>query len=196
MKKYLGKLDNRQVILLGIAAVVVISVVFTTELLLPLYSNLTLMQTAVKNGASKHARLLKNLGIRELVNKEFDRLNKQAFQTQSDQITISQFLRDVEELARQPNMMLVNMKPLPVKHEGRFKIYRVRLSAIGKLQDIVKFVSGLTNAENITGLSSLALRGVRGNDMVECSLFIWMVRLLSGDNKTLLSNVKTRTRRM
>ncbi len=196
MKKYLDKFDNRQVILLGIAGVVIISVVFATELLLPLYSNLTSMQIAVKNGASKHARLSKNLEIRELVNKEFARLNKQSFQTQSDQITVSQFLRDVEELARQPNMTLVNMKPLPVKHEGRFKIYRVRLSAIGKLQDIVKFVSGLTNAEHITGLSSLSLRGVRGNDMVECSLFIWMVRLLSGDNRALLSDAKTRTRKM
>ena len=192
MKKYLEKLDNHQMILLGIVSVIIVSIVFTTELLLPLYDDLTSIQTVAKNELHKHARLLRNVGVRELVNKEFDRLNEQAFQTQSDQITISQFLRDVEGLARQPNMMLVNMKPLPVKHEGCFKIYRVRLSAIGKLQDIVTFVSAITNAEHITGLSSISLRGVRGNGTVECSFFIWMVRLLSEDSGAALRKAKIR----
>lgn len=177
MKFTLGKVDNRRIILLGIGGAIIMLILFATEVLSPALDRLTVKRTSVENGFAQHGRLIKNVSVRDFVEREFANLGEGAFQNESDQITVSQFLRDVESLARQPNMTLLNMKPMPVKAKGQHKIYRVRLSAVGKLQDIVKFVSSLTNRKYITGLSSLSIRGVQGHGVVECAFSIWMVRL-------------------
>lgn len=178
MKFTLGKFDNRRVIMFGMGGAIIMLILFVTEILSPALDGLTVKQTAVENAFAQHGRLVKNVSVRDFVEQEFANFADEAFQNESDQITVSQFLRDVESLARQPNMTLLNMKPMPVKVKEQYKIYRVRLSAVGKLQDIVTFVSSLTNRKYITGLSSLSIRGVQGHGVVECTLSIWMVRLL------------------
>jgi Tfp pilus assembly protein PilO len=75
-------------------------------------------------------------------------------------------------------MMVNNTKPLPVENNGTHKIYKVRLSVAGKVQEIAQFVSALTHSEWIVGLEAFQLRGVQGHNMIECSLSVWMVRLI------------------
>lgn len=83
-------------------------------------------------------------------------------------------------LARHPSLTLINMKPLPVDDRGTYKIYPVKLAVAGKLQEVLQFVSAMTNRPVVVGLDGFSLRGIQGNNMVECTLSIWMVRLSGG----------------
>jgi hypothetical protein len=131
---------------------------------------------------AEHARLTRNVEMKQGVDKAFAQLGPEAYQRESDPLTLAGWLRELELLARLPSMALNNMKALPVKLEGSHKVYRVRLTISGKLPEVLRFISSATHGQSIAGLESFSLRGVQGINMVECGLSLRMIRLLS-DNK-------------
>ena len=170
--------EDRQIVLLWITGAVITLSLVAQVWLLPAVADLRSAQSLVEAQRQKHTILRRNIGIKGVVDEQFAKLDTESLQEQSDQVTLSRFLRDLEAMARQPGVVVVNMKPMPVKHDGAIRLYRVTLAVSGKIQDIVRFVSSLTERDNITGLESFSLRGVQGGRIAECSLSIRMVRLL------------------
>ena len=179
MRGLLNSLEDRQIILLWITGAVIVCALIAQGWLLPASDDLKSARSLAQAQRQKYARLKENIKIRQRVDEQFKRLHQKSFQTQSDQITLSRFVRDLESLARHPSLVLVNLKPMPVKNEGSFKVYRIRLAVSGKIQDILRFVSDLTGRDNIAGLESFSLRGVQGGRTAECSLSVRMIRLMS-----------------
>jgi Tfp pilus assembly protein PilO len=178
MKRWIRKLNAREIILFALTGVAAVSAVGVRSFILPAYDEGSALRSKVRLQAAEYARLEANLQVKDSVNKQFERLGEKVSQSASDQMTLSDFLRELETLARHPSLTLINMKPLPVKNEVTHKIYRVKLSVAGKLQEILQFITDVTNGPDVTGLESFALRGVQGLNMVECNLSLWMVRLL------------------
>ena len=174
------RLNNRQIVLATWAVLFVVSATLIDRYIFPAYEELDSERALAKSQAIHYLQLTRNLAISKNVNMEFEGLGKSAQQTENDQITLSNFLRDLETLARLPNMTIVNIKPLPIKTKPTHKIYRAKLSVAGRLQDILQFVLGVSSASMITGLESFYLRGVQGGvSKVECSLLVRMIRLIS-----------------
>lgn len=178
MRQFLQRRRPREVAFFGLVCLLIMGLPIVRRYLLPAYDEWQAVRSTVQMQAVEHAKLTANLAVRGSVDRQFKSLGPKLIQSASDQITLSEYLRELETLARHPDMTLVNMKPLPVKQEHTYKIYRVRLSVAGKLQDIMQFVSDVTHGPAVTGLEAFTLRGAQGHNRVECSLCLWMVRLI------------------
>lgn len=171
------RLFVREWALLAGALFVIVAVLLIYHWLLPLYDRWTFLRAQVYAQQQELATLKHNLAMREAVEARFEELGDQVVQSESDQIVLSQFLREVETAARQPSLTLVNMSPRPIEDDGMSKRYPVRLSVAGTPQDVVKFTSQILNSPTVIGLESYSLRGVQGGHTIECTFALWMVRV-------------------
>ncbi|MGE5608213.1 MAG: hypothetical protein ACM359_03075 [Bacillota bacterium] len=178
MMKWKGELTGRQWALCMAAAMVILAIAILRYGLVPSAREWKLLRSQWRVKNAEYARLVRNVGMKQGVEEQFTRLGAQAYQNESDPMTLAAWLRELELLARLPSMTLNNMKAMPVKHESAYKLYRVRLAVSGKLPEVMKFISAATHGESLTGLESFALRGVPGVNMVECGLSLRMIRLL------------------
>jgi hypothetical protein len=178
MIKWRGELKGRQWALGMATAMLILVMIILRYALVPSAKQWSMLRVQLQAKNAEHARLVRNLAMRPMVDEQFTRLGPQVYQNDSDPMTLAGWLRELEMLARLPSMTLNHMKAAPVKQEKASKIYRVRLSVSGKLPEVLKFVSAATHGDTVAGLESFALRGVQGVNMVECGLSLRMVRLL------------------
>ncbi len=181
MKKLLEKLiaQPRQLALLWLTVLVVVVALGAVYWVFPTYDAWRDLRSGAGMQAIEHARLRANLAMGQRVNEQFQQGGGKAFQGASDQITVSQFLIELETLARLPSLTLINARPMPARQKGPYKTYAVKLSLSGRLNEILQFVWEVTSGESIVGLESFSLRGVQDRQLVECTLNLWMVRLLA-----------------
>ncbi len=177
MRKLLTRLSPREWSLAVLAVTVGLGFMILRGWVLPAYDEWTALRTMVEAQQAQHLKLLRNLSVKDEVDARFASLDERVWQAESDQVTLSSFLREVEAAARQPNLTLINMKPLVIRREASVVIYPVRLSVAGKPQALVGFVDAVLGGESVTGLESFSIRGVQGGQTVECTLNIWMVCL-------------------
>jgi hypothetical protein len=164
--------------MLCITVTLVLFIPLVKRFILPAYDQWCALKSTVGMQVVEYDTLKSNLLIKESVDKQFERLGDHVWQLESDQITLSNYLRELETLARHPSMTLINMKPIPAQLEDTHKIYRLKLTVAGKLQEILQFVSELTHGTTVTGLEAFSLRAVQGINIVECNLSLWMVQLI------------------
>lgn len=185
MKRPVRKLNPREVLLAAIAVIGVIIFPMFRWGILPAYHQWQSLRYSTTMQTMEYHRLRSNLSMRKSVGEQFEKLGTNIFQEQSDQITLSDYLRELEALARYPSLTVIGIKPLPVVNEKSHKTYRIKLSVAGKLPEILQFVAKVTNGPTVTGLEAFSLRGVQGANRVECSLSLRMVRLTAQDDNML-----------
>lgn len=176
MKKRLFSisLNDRQKAMLVVTVIVLVIALVLEQWTFPAYDRWREQSAILRAKAVMHGRLSRNLQIKDRVDRQFDRLGTSIFHLQSDEIILADFLRHIETAA---GGLLVKVQPSPVKNEGVYSTYRVRLLLSGKLQDIVSFADKLTQDENAVGIESFMLRAIPGRNMCDCTFVLWMVRL-------------------
>ena len=174
----------RQWVLLVITLSVVISAWLIQSVLLPRWDDYRTDRRQVQAMADRHARLSHNLRVRREVEREYSKLQVDLIQTKSDEITLSQFLRNLQQAADRPSLTIVNMKPGNVERDRSLKTFPVKLAVAGNLQEVLGFVGALSENRDAVGLGKLSIRGTHGVNQVECSLELWMVRNAAGGLKS------------
>lgn len=164
--------------LLTAALFTIAAVLLVYHWLMPMYDQWTMLRAQVYAQQQELTTLERNLAMREAVEARFVELGRSVIQSESDQIILSRFLREIEAAARQPSLTLINMSPRPIDDNGTSKRYPVRLSVSGTPQDVVEFTAQVLNNSTVVGLESYSLRGVQGGHTIECTLSLWMVRLV------------------
>ena len=186
------KLTARETVLLAAVACAAGGFILLRNLALPSYREWRDLEAQLQAQALEHTRLARNLAYKQSAEDEFARLAPEAFQTESEQMTLASWLRELEATARRPSLVLVNTKPLPVRRERGYVSYAVRLSVSGRLAEVIQFISDAANGATITGLSSFSMRGVQGSNNVECTFGLRMVRLMPDATKPQPANPRAR----
>jgi Tfp pilus assembly protein PilO len=163
--------------MLAVALCAAAGIVLVRTILLPSYREWRDLQSELHARAPEYARLARNLAYRQSADEEFERLPREAFQRDPEQITLAAWLRELETAARRPSLVLVNTKPMPVRHEAGYGVYTVKLSISGRLAEVLQFVSDAVSGPTVAGLGSFSMRAVQGGDSVECSFDLRMVKL-------------------
>ena len=179
--RFTRSLKTREWLLIVAAAVVLAGLPLVKRVIVPAYDNWRSLREEVGRLEGEMTELVQNIAIAEKVRAEFARLGDHAAQRDTDEVTLSAFLRDVEATARKPNVTLVNMKPMPVDETTTHKTYRVHLAVAGRLADVTQFVADLLGGAWITSLDGFTVRGVQDGRTVECNLQVSMLRLLPPD---------------
>ena len=180
MRRFLARLQPRELVLCGIIVLLLIGVPVVQRYLLPAFDQWRSQRARLAIQAADYAQLMRNIAIQESVDREFDKLGPEAVQVESDPITLSVFLRDVETaLSRRASMTMINATPQPVEVAPDLKAYRVAVTVAGKLPEILQFLDDLAAAAPPIGIESFGLRGIQGRNMVECSVGLKRVHLLA-----------------
>lgn len=176
MKRLAHRSLREYLIAVALGLVVLVSLAFLKFLRPAAYRWQTLRELASTQEVEHH-RLHGYLRLQEEIGKRVKSLGPAVEQSDSDEITLSNFLRKLETLAHHPSLTLINMKPESVKDEGGHKIYSVKLSINGHLQGMVRFIANVTGGNEVTGVEAFSLRSVRGQILAQGSFSLWMVRL-------------------
>jgi len=180
MKVRLPSFNTQQTVLAVVTGLVLFGAILAARFVVPAVRQWQDLRVHIEEQTLEFAKLSRNLEVKQSVDRQFATLKPEIWQTESDEIKLSQFLRQLDPLARLPGITPINAKPLPIEDKGTHKIYRVRVSFSGQLPDVLKFVTDLTNGDQIVGLESFALRGIAGGggNQVECTIQIWTVCLV------------------
>jgi len=168
-------LSPRQKAMLTVTAIVALLAFALERWTFPAFDRWRQQVSTVRARTAAHERLSKNLLIKDRVEEQFARLPPETFRSGSDEIMLCDLLKRIETAA---GPLLVKVEPSPVKDEGAYATYRVRLLLSGKLQEIVRFADDLTQGADAIGVESFALRAIPGRNMCDCTFVLWTVRLL------------------
>jgi hypothetical protein len=167
-------LTPRQKAMFGLTATVALLAFALEQWTFPAFDRWRQQVSTVRARTVAHQRLSKNLLIKDRVEEQFARLPAETFRSGSDEIMFCDFLKRIETAA---GPLLVKVEPSPVKDEGTYATYRVRLLLSGKLQEIVRFADDLTQGGAAIGIESFALRAIPGRNMCDCTFVLRTVRL-------------------
>lgn len=178
MKSIHLHLSPRQTWLACLGALAVLTLAIFQLLLMPAWDAWRARQDVLESRREEYSRLMDNMSISKETSRQMARLAADVWQADSEESTVSNFLRDLETKWRQANLRLSSMRPLPLKKTRTLRLYPVRLAVSGNLGDVARFLSDLATGPGVTGLESFSIRGTQGSDAVECQMSIWTVRLV------------------
>ena len=148
MWKLLQNQNMREVFLFGVTLSAIASFLAVKYYILPAQNTRGALKAEAQLNAVEYAKLLTNLKISQKMGQEYNILHDEALvQTESDQITLSAFLQEIEVAARRPSLVLNNMKPQTVVTGETFKSYPVKLSVSGRFPEVIQFVSDLLSTQ-------------------------------------------------
>jgi hypothetical protein len=165
------------------ALILVLALPVLRYLLLPAYDQWKMGRENVWLLSQTLSRLNHNLSVEDEAHRQFQSLAPEAWQTESQQVTLSRFLSGMESLANTSGVTVTSAKPQVVIAEKTQNLFRVKLTAIGRLPDQLRFFSSITSGAEPTGVEGFSLRGLQGGDSVECSSTLLTVRLLGQQPK-------------
>jgi Tfp pilus assembly protein PilO len=154
------------------------SAILFETLLCPAWADLVQQRDTQQARSQEFARLKGNLAVGRQIGQRFNQLTCDVVQDQSEESTLSAFLRDLETRCREANLTLASMRPMAVKKGRSLRQYPVRLAVSGRLQDLLAFLSAVSAGPGVTGIEGFSIRGIHGSDKVECQFSLWMVRLV------------------
>jgi Tfp pilus assembly protein PilO len=157
--------------------------VLLRQMLLPAWDELAAARTHLEALNADEQRLSRHHELRAKVAAALDQLPEKAWQDGSDEVVLSAFLRQIELLARYPNMTLISMKPHKPEGDATYRLYPVAVTLAGRLEDIVRFVDAAGRTDMVVGWEGFSMRAVQGGNVVECSFSLWRVCLSGGRNE-------------
>jgi len=172
------KLSDRELVLAALTFNVALIAAVSTVWLSPRFDEWRSVKTSVEDASAEMMRLSDALAVREEVERRFAALGDVVLRTESDQVVLSQFLRDLDQYVREANLTLVNMKPLDVDRQPLARKYPVRLAVAGSVPETVQFAGAVFESESVVGLDRFSIRGVQGFGRVECSFVVSLVQLV------------------
>jgi len=171
------RLTPRELVLFSIAASLLLAFPVLLYILRPAYDDWKSKRDQVELSSQQLVRLTYNMTVEAEVQRQIATLSAQVYQADSDEITLSRFLREIETLANTSAVTVINTDPKPVTSERSQVYYRVRLVATGRTVDMLRFIAATTNRPEPTGVEEFSLRNSAGGDAVECTASLVTVRL-------------------
>lgn len=186
------QLTQREV-LLGAALILIIGMGFAVRgLFLPLYRQWRDLRQRVQLQEMQYQRLNRNMGLRHDVENQFARLDPRVFQRDSDEVTLGEWLRDLEAAARNTAVTPLNMRPYTMQSAATTKTYGVRVSISGRLPEVVRFVDEVSGSGRAVSLDACSIRGIPGGNNVECTLSLQLISLLDSPTRDNAPRVSAR----
>lgn len=171
--------SRREKVLAAGTFVVVVSTLMLRNLVLPAYDQWTYWRQKTTTDALEAARLTRNYAARKTIDAQFEELGADAIQQDTDETTLWKFLSDIEIMTRFPNMTVLSTKPVPVRHEPTHHVYGVRITVKAKLHEVLQFFSELTSGKVVVATNSFVMRGLQGQQLVECTINAALIKLIS-----------------
>lgn len=149
LKQWFSKLSRRERTILVLTSVVVCLAAIDRFIYQPITRQFVSLDLEIQTSEHQIRKNLRALAIRERVIQEHRKFT--VFQTSagSDEEETSRLLSEVEGLARESDLYLINMKPQAIVKSEVGKRYAVEIEIKGEMADLIRFLYGLHHSKHL-----------------------------------------------
>ncbi|OIO40108.1 MAG: hypothetical protein AUJ75_00480 [Candidatus Omnitrophica bacterium CG1_02_49_10] len=126
-------------------------------LIRPLSSFYGKLDKNISDAEKKAARNNDFLSRKALIYGEYDKYKNAFKAVGTEEEEIASILRDIEVLANSAQLMISDVKPVPVVHTKYYNKYTIELDCEAKIDNLVKFIYDLQHSEKMLGIERLRI---------------------------------------
>ena len=170
---FLSRLSKREKTILYVSAFFVSLTLIDRLIVSPIYAKITSLSSEIKE---KEAGIKRNMHV--LVQK--DRILKEAEKyasyieiLQSSDEDVTSLLKDVERLANEASVYLIDIKPAGLKEEEGYSKLLVKLNCEASMEQIAGFMYSVESSDRLLTVESYKIgpKG-KGSDIARCNMSI------------------------
>ena len=133
----------------------------------------------IKIGEKQLGHDLRNVHLKEQIEEEFEKYVQYVERSGSDAEESKKFLGEIESLAQQSNVDLVDIKPQTPKTVDFYKEYSVEIEVEGKIADLTTFLHHINMSVQLLRVEKLRLNAKGSeNNILKSSMLITKVLVL------------------
>jgi len=174
-----NKLSRKEKLGLSIAFIIMGAAFLDRLVISPIRERFELIDRAVKISEKQLGHDLRNVRQKDQIASEFAKYVKYVERSGSDEEEVAKILGEIEVLARQAQVYLVDMKPQTPKEIEFYKEYSVEIEAEGNMADLTVFLHQLNVSSQLLRVEKLRLNSKRqGEAVLKSSMLITKVLVL------------------
>ena len=122
---------------------------------------------------------LRNLNQKEIIAEEYQKYITHVRKNGSDEEEVARILGEIESLARNSSVYLVDMKPQMPKEIDFYRAYAVEIEAEGEMKPLINFLQQLNGSSQLLRAEKLRLKSKEKNlSIMKASMLITKVLIL------------------
>ena len=145
----------------------------------PIRTQFQRVDQAIKISEKKLGHDLRNVHLKDQIAKEFEKFVEYVERSGSDEEEVAKILGEIESLARQSKVYLVDVKPQAPQKVDFYKEYSVEIEAEGEIADLTTFLHHINMSAQLLRVEKLRLNAKEEeNKMLKSSMLITKVLVL------------------
>ncbi len=180
---FYAKLKGRERVLFVAAVSCVVMVLMDRLVIGPILSQMKLMDAEISAKTQTVRRNMRILSFRDSILNDYSRYSAyfDSVNRKQEEI-ISRLLKEIESIAAQKSITIVNIKPGDVQENPVFHEYKTTLEFSGKLLDILGFMSLLEESDYLFRITEFSMTPKSKNsDVMKCVLNVTRI-LMTAEN--------------
>lgn len=153
----LAKFTKRERILIIATITIVLSTISYTLIIEPLIRTYFKLNHQIKASSLKLERNYKILKRQDYINTEYEKYSSLIKPSSSEEEEIASMLKVIEAKARENNIFITNIRPLPAKDKVYYRELTFELIAEAGIDRLVKFIYDLQTSGNLLRARKLTL---------------------------------------
>jgi len=173
------KLSNKERIGLSFAFVFMFVACLDRLIISPIREQFQHIDKAIKISEKQLGHDLRNVHLKEQIEKEFEKFAEYVKRSGSDEEEVAKLLGEIESLARQSNVYLIDVKPQTLQKVDFYKQYSVEIELEGKMSDLMAFLHRINTSTQLLRAEKLRLNSTEeGGKTLKSSVLITKVLVL------------------
>jgi len=152
-----AKLAKKEKVLAYVALVCLFLSFFDMVILKTILNKMASIEEGIRNGEWQIRKNIKFLAQKESIEQEGQVFSVYAIEAKTSEEEISSVLREIETLASQSGVTLIEVKPADVKSEKIIKRYSINLTCEATMEQLAKFMYLLENSKIIFTIDTYGL---------------------------------------
>jgi len=155
--KLITRLSKREKSFLWLAIIAVVCIALYILVLEPTWNKWQQLNKTIDVTERKLLKNLKIMGQKEIIDELYDKYAQSLRMKGSVEEETAVILSEIENIARQSNVIITDIKPQSVKDMDFYKEYYVEMEAEGNIASLAKFIYELQNSKQILKVRHLRL---------------------------------------
>lgn len=161
---------REKIILLSVIMLVILAIGFRT-LVAPVLARNAVLDTEIKITRLKLKKYLGLLNQKEELKNAYAKLSRVSVTPQEGQATSTGILSDIENLANDSGLYIIDIRPEPRKNTASKENY-VQLRTEGEMESYLKFIYSIENSLRLLQVKKLQLQAKNGSSRLEGNFLI------------------------
>jgi Tfp pilus assembly protein PilO len=149
INKFLARLSKREKLVFYVSVVFVILFLFDRLVFVPINSKFNSLNKEIKEKETSINTGMHILAQKDEIASMSQELSSYTSTLQSDEEEISALLKEIENLANQSSVYLIDLKPAGVKDSGSSKEYFINLNCEAQLEQLSKFMYDIESSSRL-----------------------------------------------